>query len=62
MPPAKVTVLNQDTGFTQTDTNARDGAFSFPALTVGTYRLTESNVRGRCRPPIQGTRMHVIQE
>ena len=43
----KVTLLNQDARFTQTDMNTRDGAFSFPALTVGTYRLTEGNVRGR---------------
>ena len=62
MPPAKVTLLNQNTGFTRTDMNTRDGAFSFPALTVGTYWLTESNVCGRCRPPIRRTRMHVIQE
>jgi Carboxypeptidase regulatory-like domain len=40
MPQAKVTVLNQDTGYTRTDMTAADGAFSFPALPVGTYRLT----------------------
>ena len=40
MPQAKVTVLNQDTGYTRTDMTAPDGAFSFPALPVGTYRLT----------------------
>src|SRR5213593_3665958 len=40
VPQSKVTVLNKDTGFTRTDTTAADGAFAFPALPVGTYRLT----------------------
>jgi len=40
IPQAKVTVLNQHTGYTRTDMTAADGAFSFPALPVGTYRLT----------------------
>jgi hypothetical protein len=37
---AKVSILNKETGFTRTDTSGPDGAFAFPALPVGTYRLT----------------------
>ena len=40
VPQSKVTVLNKDTGFTRTDVTGADGAFAFPALPIGTYRLT----------------------
>src|SRR5262245_6524766 len=40
VPEARVTVLNKETGFTRTDTSGNDGAFHFPVLPVGTYRLT----------------------
>jgi Carboxypeptidase regulatory-like domain len=39
VPQANVSVLHIDTGFTKTDTTAGDGAFAFPALPVGNYRL-----------------------
>src|SRR2546422_5638057 len=37
---AKVTVLNTDTGFTQTVSSGADGAYLFSRLPVGNYRLT----------------------
>ena len=40
VPQAKVTVLNTDTGLNRTDATGVDGAFAFPALPIGTYRLT----------------------
>ncbi len=40
VPQATVKVLNKDTGFTKTDLTGPDGAFIFPALPVGAYRLT----------------------
>ncbi len=40
VPQSKVTVLNKDTGFSRTYITADDGAFAFPALPIGTYRLT----------------------
>src|SRR5688572_19152035 len=40
VPQSKVTVFNKDTGFSRTDTTAADGAFAFPALPIGSYRLT----------------------
>jgi carboxypeptidase family protein len=40
VPQANVKVLNKETGFTRADTTGGDGAFIFPALPVGTYRLT----------------------
>ncbi len=40
VPQSKVTVLNKDTGFTKTDMSTADGAFAFPALPIGAYRLT----------------------
>ena len=40
VPNAKVSVANTETGFTRTDTAASDGAFLFPVLPVGTYKLT----------------------
>jgi hypothetical protein len=40
VPQATVKVLNKETGFTRTDTTSADGAFTFPALPVGTYRLS----------------------
>src|SRR5437867_961632 len=39
VPQATVKVLNKETGFTRTDLTGPDGAFTFPALPVGTYRL-----------------------
>src|SRR5215471_20910495 len=39
-PQATVKILNKETGFTRTDLTGPDGAFNFPALPVGTYRLT----------------------
>ena len=33
-------VLNKENGFSRTDLTGGDGAFTFPALPVGTYRLT----------------------
>jgi len=40
VPQATVKVLNKETGFTKTDLTEPDGAFTFPALPVGDYRLT----------------------
>jgi hypothetical protein len=40
VPNTTVKVLNKDTGFTRTELTGPDGAFTFPALPVGTYRLT----------------------
>src|SRR5579871_6053493 len=40
VPQARVTVLNRDTGLTRTDATGPDGTFAFPALPIGTYRLT----------------------
>jgi len=40
VPQSKVTVLNKETGFTKADATGPDGLFAFPALPVGTYRLT----------------------
>jgi len=40
IPQAKIVVLNKDTGFSRTEITGEDGAFSFPALPLGTYRLT----------------------
>src|ERR1700730_12458864 len=40
VPDAKVTVANTDTGFTRTDKAGGDGAFLFPVLPIGTYKLT----------------------
>jgi len=39
IPQAKIIVRNGDTGFTRTETTHEDGAFSFPALPIGAYRL-----------------------
>jgi len=39
IPGAKVTVQNSDTGFTQDFTTEAEGAFLFPRLPVGNYRL-----------------------
>src|SRR3989442_2282564 len=39
VPQATVKVLNKETSFTRTDLTGPDGAFTFPALPVGTYRL-----------------------
>ena len=40
IPGAKVTVQNNDTGFTQTFTTEAEGEFLFPRLPIGNYRLT----------------------
>src|SRR5439155_25128788 len=40
VPQATAKVLNKETGFTRTDQTGPDGAFTFPALPVGTYRLS----------------------
>src|SRR5262245_36095653 len=40
VPQATMKVLNKETGFTKTDVSGPDGAFTFSALPVGTYRLT----------------------
>jgi hypothetical protein len=40
VPEAKVTILNINTGLSRAVHTAGDGAFSFPALPVGSYRLT----------------------
>src|SRR5437660_1084317 len=40
VPKATVKVLNKETGFIRTELTAPDGAFTFPALPVGDYRLT----------------------
>src|SRR5215467_8044918 len=40
VPQANVKVLNKETGFTRAEVTGADGAFTFPALPVGTYRLT----------------------
>src|SRR5262245_27830756 len=40
VPQTTVKVLNMETGFTRTDLTGPDGAFTFSALPVGTYRLT----------------------
>ena len=37
---AKVTVLNTETGFTQTVSSGADGGYLFSRLPVGNYRLT----------------------
>jgi len=40
VPQSKVSVRNKDTGFNKTETTGADGGFAFPALPIGTYRLT----------------------
>ena len=40
IPGAKVTVQNNDTGFTQTFTTEAEGEFLFPRLLIGNYTLT----------------------
>src|SRR5262245_15512889 len=40
VPQAAGKVLNKEPGFTNTDLTGPDGAFMFPALPVGAYRLT----------------------
>jgi hypothetical protein len=40
VPNATVTVENKNTGLTKTTTTGTDGAFLFPSLPVGNYRLT----------------------
>ena len=40
VPGAKVTVLNTDTGFTQSVSSGPAGDYLFPRLTVGKYKLT----------------------
>jgi Carboxypeptidase regulatory-like domain len=37
---AKVTIQNQDVGLTKTTTTTADGAFLFPALPIGSYRVS----------------------
>src|SRR5689334_15700156 len=37
---AKVTIQNQDVGLTKTGTTLADGSFLFPALPVGSYKVT----------------------
>jgi hypothetical protein len=39
---AKVTVQNQDVGLTKTGVTGADGAFLFPALPIGSYKITVS--------------------
>jgi hypothetical protein len=40
VPGAQVTVFNTDTGLTRILTTGADGAYLFPVLPIGTYRLT----------------------
>ena len=40
VPEAKLTVQNADTSFTQSVSTGADGAFLFPRLAVGNYKLT----------------------
>jgi len=40
VPGAKITVLNTDTGFTQSVSSGPAGDYLFPRLTVGKYKLT----------------------
>src|SRR5262245_51048451 len=40
VPEAAMKVLNKETGFTKSEITGPDGAFTFPALPVGDYRLT----------------------
>ncbi|MGH9672898.1 MAG: carboxypeptidase-like regulatory domain-containing protein, partial [Bryobacteraceae bacterium] len=40
IPLASVIVRNKDTGFTKMETTRENGGFAFPALPIGTYRLT----------------------
>jgi hypothetical protein len=40
VPDAKIIVQNKNTGFTKTETAGVDGAFLFPVLPVGIYKLT----------------------
>jgi hypothetical protein len=40
VPDALVTVVNLDTGLNRSEKSAGDGAYLFPVLPVGTYRLT----------------------
>src|SRR5204863_6619231 len=40
VPDASVTITNTETGLSRADKAASDGAFLFPVLPVGTYRLT----------------------
>src|ERR1051325_8253451 len=37
---ARVTIQNQDVGLTKTGTTIADGSFLFPALPVGSYKVT----------------------
>ena len=39
VPDAKITVRNTETGFTQTLSSGSSGAYLFPRLPVGAYRL-----------------------
>lgn len=39
LPGATVTIHNDATGFIQTETTNEIGAFTFPQLPVGTYRV-----------------------
>ena len=39
LPGATVTIYNDATGFSQTETTSEIGAFTFPQLQVGTYRV-----------------------
>ena len=40
VPQAKVTVLNDATGFTRTASSEEDGYYVFPNLPLGTYTVT----------------------
>src|SRR5690242_17164340 len=40
IPDARVTVLNTETGFTQTVSSGPDGGYLYSRLPVGNYRLT----------------------
>ena len=40
VPGAQVTVFNTETGLTRILTTGADGAYLFPVLPIGTYRLT----------------------
>ena len=40
VPGAQVTVQNEDTGLSRSTTSQADGAFLFPALPIGRYKLT----------------------
>ena len=58
VPDARVTIENSGTGLVRTYTTGEDGAYLFPALPVGTYRL-QVEKEGFSRYSQQGITLNV---